>query len=44
MGFKSLVGARATLMGIELCHMIKKLQNKLYAFLLPWVQFYALAG
>ncbi len=44
MGFKSFISAQATLTGIELWHMIKKLQNKIHTSLLPWEQLYALAG
>ena len=44
MGFKSFITAQATLTGVEVWHMIKKLQNKLHPSLLPWEQFYALAG
>lgn len=44
MGFRSFLAAQATLRGIELWHMIKKLQNKLYVSLRPWEQFYALVG
>jgi len=44
MGFKSFLGAQATLIGIELCHMLKKGQNTMHATLSPWQQFYALVG
>ena len=41
LGFKSFWSAQATLAGIELWRMLKKVQNKSY--LPAWEQFYALA-
>ena len=43
-GFKNFTSAAATLVGIELAHMIKKGQSLINNFLPPWKQFYALAG
>ena len=44
MGLKSFLGAQATLIGIELCHMLQKGQNAMRSTLSPWQQFYALVG
>ena len=44
LGFKSFIGATATLAGIELQRMLKKGQNLLSNGLPAWRQFYALAG
>lgn len=44
LGFKNFTCAVATLAGIELCHMLRKGQNKLKGPLSAWEQFYELAA
>lgn len=44
LGFKSLASAEATVVGIELHHMLKKVQYKEAANLPVYEQFYALAA
>lgn len=44
LGFKSFICAGATLMGIELYHMIRKGQNALNGGFVSWKQFYALTA
>jgi putative transposase len=43
LGFKNFFSAAATLAGIELCHVLRKGQNRLARTLPAWKQFYALA-
>lgn len=44
LGFKNFMYAEATLVGIELYHMLRKGQNKFKGSLAAWQQFYALAA
>ena len=44
LGFKSFMCAEATLVGIELYHMLRKGQNTIKGSLSAWEQFYALAA
>jgi transposase-like protein len=44
LGFKNFMCAEATLVGIELYHMLRKGQNTIKGSLSAWEQFYALAA